>query len=107
MTDDEMVAAVKALVADERLDTYAEPYLSAAKSAVVGRLFPYSGEATWSDVPERHHWGTVQIAVYLVNRRGAEGEVSHSENGVSRTYGSAGVPEKFFDGMVPMVGVPS
>lgn len=105
MTDDEMLKAVKALVGDPRLDSLCEAYLGIAKSAVVSRLFPYR-DATWDDVPEKHHGRTVEIAVYLVNRRGAEGEVSHSENGVSRTYGSPGIPEGLMSGMNPMVGVP-
>lgn len=106
MTDDEMVAMVRSLVGEPRLEAYSEAYLAIAKSAVIERLFPYRGDAAWEDVPSKHHARTCEIAVYLVNRRGAEGETSHSENGVSRTYGSAAVPEGFFDGMAPYVGVP-
>lgn len=106
MTDEEMISAVQSLVGDKRLEGYAEAYLQIAKSAVVGRLFPYRADAAWADVPERHHGRTVQIAVYLVNRRGSEGETSHSENGVSRAYGSADIPEGYFAGMHPAVGVP-
>lgn len=106
MTDEEMVATVSSLVGDERLAASAAAYLSLAKSAVIGRLRPYDDEASWEDVPEKHHARTCEIAAYLLSKRGAEGETSHSENGVSRTYASAQIPEEMFDGIVPHVGVP-
>ena len=34
----------------------------------------------------------IEIAVYLYNKQGAEGQTAHSENGISRTYESADVP---------------
>ena len=106
MTETEMVSTVRLFVGDKRLDGLAEPYLGIAKSAVVSRLYPYRPEAAWSDVPERHHGRTCEIAAYLINRRGAEGEVSHSENGVSRRYGSASIPAALMDGITPFAGVP-
>ena len=105
MTDEEMLAAVRLFVGDKRLDPLAPTYLGLAKSAVIARLYPYR-DATWLDVPERHHGRTCEIAAYLINRRGAEGEVSHSENGVSRRYGSASIPAALMDGITPFAGVP-
>ena len=107
MTDEQMVAQVKALVADERLGAFAEHYLGIAKGAVVSHLFPYGDDASWEDVPTKHHPRTVEIAVYLVNRRGSEGETSHQESGTSRSYESAGIPRSYFSGMPSRVGVPS
>ena len=106
MTQEEMLSMVRALVGDPRFDDLAPSYLALAQGAVTQRLFPYA-DATWEDVPEKHHARTCEIAVYLVNRRGGEGETSHSESGVSRVYESAGIPSSFFAGMPPMVGVPS
>lgn len=107
MTDAEMLASVQALVADPRLDAFAQHYLEVAKGEVVSHLFPYDDGASWADVPERHHARTVEMAVYLINRRGSEGETSHQESGTSRSYESAGIPKSYFSGMVPKVGVPS
>ena len=106
MTDAEMAAMVRNLVNEPRFDAFTEAYLELAKGAVVERLFPFQ-DRHWADVPEKHHPRTVEIAVYLVNRRGAEGETSHSESGVSRSYESAGVPASFLRGITPHVGVPS
>lgn len=106
MTDEEMAASAIALIGDSRFDDLVPHYLSVAKGAVVSKLFPYDDKATWEDVPDKHHARTVEIAVYLVNRRGSEGEVNHSESGVSRGYESAGIPKSYFQGMISKVGVP-
>lgn len=106
MTDEEMIANVTALVADTRFDAFIPHYLEIAKSAVIERLWPYR-DAEWEEVPTKYHARACEIAVYLVNRRGAEGETSHSESGVSRSYESAGIPDSFLSGITPYVGVPS
>ena len=105
MTPGEITAAVKAELDDERLETFAPFAIERAKSAIVSRLFPYDHDAVWKDVPERYHPNCVSIAVYLVNRRGAEGETSHAEAGVSRTWESADIPESMFGSIVSKVGV--
>ncbi len=107
MTDEEMLAMVTTLVDDPRLDDFVEAYVALAKGAVLEHLFPYADDAEWEDVPEKFHARTCEIAVYLVNRRGGEGETTHSESGVSRSYESAGIPASYFRGMPPHVGVPS
>ena len=105
MTDEEMTAMVSGLLGDSRFDELVPHYLVIAKDAVISHLYPYKGDASWKDVPEKHHARTCEIAVFLINKRGAEGEISHSENGVSRSYESAGIPKSYFVGMVPFCGV--
>ena len=107
MLDEEMTAAVEELVDDERLSRFAGHYLGIAKGAVVSHMFPYSDSKEWDDVPAKYHARTVEIAVYLVNRRGSEGETAHTESGTSRTYESAGIPKGYFSGMPSYVGVPA
>ena len=101
-----MEQLVKTLVAEPRFDDLVSSYLDMAQSAVINHLFPYKRDAKWVDVPEKHHVATCEIAVYLINRRGAEGETQHIESGVSRTYQTASIPSGFFAGMAPFVGVP-
>ena len=75
--------------------------LSAQK--ILERVYPYDDSI--KEVPSRYTTKQVEIAVYLYNKRGAEGQVSHSENGISRTYESADVPESLMKGITPYVGV--
>ena len=107
MTDAQMVTLIQSLTGNSASAEEAGTYLSLAKSAVIDRLFPYVPTAVWANVPEKYHVRTCEIACYLLNKRGAEGETQHVESGVSRTYESASVPASMMQGIVPFVGVPA
>ena len=49
----------------------------------------------------------IEIATYLYNKQGAEGETKHNENGVDRTYESASIPESMLSDISPVVQVVS
>ena len=82
-------------------------YLMLAAAKISRRLYPFGlpDNVCIADVPAEYAMNQIDIAVYLLNKRGAEGQVSHSENGISRTYGDADVPESMLRGIVPYVGV--
>lgn len=75
--------------------------LSAQK--ILDRVYPYDDKI--EEVPSRYATKQVEIAVYLYNKRGAEGQTAHNENGINRTYESADVPESLMRGITPYVGV--
>ena len=77
--------------------------LSISAQKILDRAYPY--DTTVTEVPARYETKQVEIAVYLYNKRGAEGQISHSENGINRTYESADVPESLMRGITPYVGV--
>ncbi len=77
--------------------------LSIAAQKILNRVYPY--DSTVTEVPARYEAKQVEIAVYLYNKRGAEGQIVHNENGINRTYESADVPESLMRGITPYVGV--
>lgn len=77
-------------------------YLAIAGRKILSRAYPYDDTVT--EIPRRYGYLQCEIAAYLLNKRGAEGQTAHSENGVSRTYGSADVPEAMLREIVPHVG---
>ena len=77
--------------------------LSISAQKILDRAYPY--DTTVTEVPARYETKQVEIAVYLYNKRGAEGQTSHNENGINRTYESADVPESLMRGITPHVGV--
>ena len=87
MTNAEKIALVKTMC-DETNDAVISAYLFMAGKRVIALCC--SDNTT--EVPERWDALHVDITVYLLNKRGAEGESSHSENGIGRSYESADVP---------------
>lgn len=79
-------------------------YLNIAGDVILRRLYPYGTNNT--QVPSPYEVRQIEIASYLLNKRGAEGEISHMENGMSRTYGDSYVPPSYLRGIVPMAEVP-
>ena len=77
--------------------------LTLSGQKILDRVYPYDDSI--KEVPSRYATKQVEIAVYLYNKRGAEGQISHSENGISRAYESADVPESLMKGLTPYVGV--
>ena len=78
-------------------------YLTIAGQKIINRAYPYQDDV--DTVPKRYGYLQCEIAAYLLNKRGAEGETSHSENGISRSYESADVPESLMGQVVPFCEV--
>ena len=77
-------------------------YLAIAGNAIINRAYPYDDTVT--EVPRRYGYLQCEIANYLLNKRGAEGQLVHTENGINRSYENAGVPESMLSEIVPHVG---
>lgn len=62
----------------------------------------------WPDEePMEPRWNElqIQIALFLWNKQGAEGEKEHVENGVSRYYENADVPDSLLNDITPLAVV--
>lgn len=77
--------------------------LESAKAVILSRRYPF-GECP-DEIEKRYEDLQVRIAVELYNKRGVEGQTSHSENGVSRGYASANVSEDLLREITPKAGV--
>lgn len=88
---------------DEQEIALLEIYLSFATQKVLNRLYPFGAEDN-AAVPEKYNYKVIEIAQYLYERRGSEGEISHSENGIARSYEDSDVPSSMLFEITPMVG---
>lgn len=102
MLEIEKKEMVKAMT-EETNDSTVSVYLGIAGNKICRKAYPF--DPTVTEVPEQYSLLQVEIAVYLLNKRGAEFETSHSENGISRTYESGDVPPSMLRQIVPMCGV--
>lgn len=86
MTDAEKRAMVCTLIGESLTDTVADVYLSLAKDKIMARRFPFGTDET--AIPTEYEILQCELAERLYLRKGAEGEISHNENGINREYDS-------------------
>ncbi len=103
MTNIEKLQLRLRLSAGQDEDLLAE-LLSSAEAAIMARRFPF-GYDDDTEMPEQYSDLQLRIAMDLYNKIGAEGQLSHSENGVQRTYESSWISESLLAEVVPKVGV--
>ena len=102
MTNSEKLEMLEAIV-DETDEDVLSTYLTLAGSKIIAKAYPYNDDVT--EVPAKYHTLQIEIAAYMLNKRGAEGQLSHSENGISRSYESADVPASMLKTVTPYCGV--
>ena len=103
MTEVEMLAALKAMNGGYDTDEVLSAYLKLAGAKIIAKAYPYKNDVT--EVPSQYHYLQVEIAAYMLNKRGAEGQTSHTENGITRQYESGDVPASMLKVITPYCGV--
>lgn len=103
MTEEEKLIALKAMVGGSDSDEVLSTYLLLAGKKIIARAYPYNPEV--AEVPVQYECLQLEIAAYMLNKRGAEGQVSHNENGINRTYENADIPSSMLRCVTPHCGV--
>lgn len=105
MTQSEKIAMVQVYVGDESnvvTPQICESYLALAKSEILNRLHPFGVPDGVDDIPNRYVYTQCKYAAYMIIKRGAEGEFTHTENGIARQYNSE---DEILKEITPMGGV--
>jgi len=80
--------------------------LHMAEQKVLHKRYPFGYSAEQSQTALNTYPDIVMdISIYLLNKRGAEGQTSHSETGISRGYEKAGIPDSFVVDIIPVAKV--
>lgn len=103
MTEDEKIAVLRGMVDDEDSDSVLSVYLKIAGERILRKAYPF--DATIKKVPDKYDMLQCEIAAYLLNKRGAEGQTKHQENGISREYEDADIPSSMLKGIIPQCSV--
>jgi hypothetical protein len=99
----DLIATTLTLIGDSTIDSsIITVYLSLASKRILQRLYPF--DSTQTTLPSEYEYMQCELASRMYLRRGAEGEMSHSENGISRSYGTVN-DEDILSQIVPFVQV--
>ena len=94
---------LKIRITENVSDIELEDILESAKAVILSRRFPFGEQP--EEIENKYKDLQIRIAVEMFNKRGAEGETAHSENGISRSYASANVSEDLLKEITPKVNV--
>lgn len=101
MTYDDKLTMLERMT-DETEQGVLSTYLLLAEQIVLSKAYPFDDIECPAEMPARYDGVQVEIAAYMLNKRGAEGETAHSENGVSRTYENGDIPSSLLRRITPM-----
>lgn len=90
MAEVDKLSIVQALIGDvpeASNTTLLNMYIADAQEQILNRMYPFVQPSTAS-VPTKYTNLQCKLAARMILRRGAEGELSHSENGINRSYGT-------------------
>lgn len=102
MTNEEKQIALQALVGGSDSTDVLSTYLFIAGQKIINTIFPY--ESGIEEVPIKYETLQLEIAVYLLNKRGAEGQIQHTENGIARQYENADIPSSMLKSLTAFCG---
>lgn len=100
-----MLDTVLLLVNDDESEVteqVAQVYLDSAIEAIWNRLYPFADADADIELPKKYESKAISLAVYLINRAGTEGQLTHTENGISRQYEAADIPNSMMKDIVPV-----
>ena len=83
-------------------DDVVNTFFQLSKNAILLKRFPYLQDVSEKELPSIYDSLCVRLAVYMYNKQGAEGEISHTENGVSIKWENGDLPESMMSEVIPM-----
>lgn len=106
MTDENKLANLKTLLGIKTTDEDAQlgVYLEMAKDEIMNWLYSSAGESEGAPFPERYDWIQINACIAGFNLSGAENQMTHSENGISRTFRYSDMIEYIHAHVYPYVG---
>lgn len=82
-------------------DELIQAYLDTARQLILDRRNPFSDDSSKEQWEPRYDSLQCEIAVDMIARRGAEGEVTHTENGISRQWVTGYVTSRLLSRVIP------
>ena len=103
MTMDEKLEQMAVMLGEKVENNVLRVYLSSAKSKILNYRFPHGIPEDINDVEAQYEHLQIELAIVLYNERGIEGQATHSENGISRSWRSE---KQVLNEITPKAGLP-
>lgn len=88
---------------DNSLDDYLNDLLEEANLITLNEYYGANEVNETSKLPYRYSLIPIDVAAFLYNKTGIEGQTGHTEQGINRQYGTSGVPSELFASMLRKV----
>lgn len=101
-----LISDLKIALSARNLDTFDDGYLQYELNRAIGeinrcRRFTPDKKRIYD---EKYEYLIIPMVIASISKIGAEGQTSHSENGVVRNYGSAGdYPKELLSQIIPLI----
>lgn len=104
MTNEQKIERLKVLISpDTASDELLSSILEQAEGIVLNRRYPF-GPPEEASLTAFHEQIQIRIAVEMFAKMGAEGQLSHSENGISRTWEAGDISPSLLRQIIPVCG---
>lgn len=104
MTNELKIEKLKVLISpDTASDELLLCLLEQSEGIVLNRRYPF-GVPEGMVVPAQYEQIQLRMAAELFSKMGADGQLAHSENGISRTWEAGDVSPSLLRKIVPVVG---
>lgn len=106
MSNVELIQKLKSVLAARGFKTYDDSYLDFEITQAIQEINRCRRFTATDKKPydTKYEYLIIPMCVASIAKIGAEGQASHSENGVQRTYGSAGdYPKELISQIVPLI----
>ena len=103
MNQSEKLSMLKSMLNEDVSDKELEALLTITKGAILNRRYPQGYESDM-EVPSKYEYLQLQACVQLFNKKGAEGQSSHGENGITRVYEPGDISYDLLKQVLPMCG---
>ena len=104
MTDDQKVELMATMIGCPCQGDVYDVYLELANEKILNRCYPYGIPEGQTRVDRKYEYLQIELAIYLYNQRGGEGQETHIENGVTRKWRTE---NEILQEIVPFAGVPN
>lgn len=90
MTLDEKIIQMEKGIAPDKADhDVLQTELLNAETMILNKMYPFGYDAEKVKLPVIYERLQIKLAIELYTQRGADGQASHTENGITRTWPSA------------------